>query len=176
MLNHELNAGATCWASDDWTYETYDLDQPSQAFGPFEQIIRLWRSKRRDALPDWSDFQFMDFEGWWGWISVYDVVDHTPPSFRVRLWGVESVRHLGYDPTGQLLTASDIETSSDAKHVTVTDLQFARHVLDTECIGHAFGPIDAGFGDQQNYWELLLPLRTDNQKTDKVMLVGRVTK
>lgn len=175
MQQDELNSGATCWTTDqNWTYETYSLDTSSQTFGPFASIVDLWRSRGSDGIPDWNKFQLMDFEGWWGWIIVYDVVDIEPPSFKVRLWGREFVKHLGYDLTGQLLTMGDAEPKTDAKHITANDLLFNRHLLDDSLIGHAFGPIDENFGNKQNYWELMLPLGAVDKPPDKLLFAGRI--
>lgn len=72
---------------DGWIYEYFDRDIDPAALPGFEDLVRLWQNKRGDrAVPAWSDFDFYDFKGWHGRISVYDI-SYDPFDYVSRLSG-----------------------------------------------------------------------------------------
>ncbi len=79
----------TIWKEfDGWTYEYFDRDIDPAALPGFENLVRLWRDKRGDPpAPAWSDFDFYDFKGWHGRISVYDI-SYDPFDYVSRLSGI----------------------------------------------------------------------------------------
>ncbi len=78
----------TIWKQfEDWTYEYFDRDIEPAKLPGFEDLVRLWNDKRGDrAAPMWSDFDFYDFKGWHGRISVHDIV-YDPFDYITRLSG-----------------------------------------------------------------------------------------
>ncbi len=80
----------TIWKEfEGWTYEYFDRDIEPAALPGFEDLVRLWQGKRGDrAVPSWSDFDFYDFKGWHGRLSVYDV-SYDPYAYTCRLSGTE---------------------------------------------------------------------------------------
>ncbi len=49
---------------DGWTYENFDRDIEPEDLPGFDDLVRLWQSKRGDrTVPSWSDFDFYDFKG-----------------------------------------------------------------------------------------------------------------
>jgi hypothetical protein len=73
--------------SEGWTYEYFDRDVEPATLPGFEDLVRLWQDKRGDrAAPSWSDFDFYDFKGWHGRISVYDI-SYDPFDYINRLSG-----------------------------------------------------------------------------------------
>ena len=85
---------------EDWTYEYFDRDIEPAALPGFEDLVRLWLDRRGDRpVPSWSDFDFYDFKGWHGRISVYDV-SYDPFDYISRLSGTEVDEALGRTMTG----------------------------------------------------------------------------
>jgi hypothetical protein len=87
-----------------WLYETFELDVEPEALPGFEDLVRLWRDKRGDRpVPAWGDFEFRDFKGWHGHITLAETI-YDPFDFRYRLVGLEVAARIGKDYTGQLYT------------------------------------------------------------------------
>lgn len=162
------------WLVDeDWHYEVFSLTTPTERFDAFADFVALWRSKHAERLPAWSDFDLMDFEGWWGWVSVYDIVDLAVPAFRVRLYGTKIVDVTGFDPSGRVLTPKDAGTTVDATTITENDFKFLAHVVSERLIGRMHGPYKIGLGPSLMFHELYLPLSDNGVDIDKMMFVGR---
>ncbi len=72
---------------ENWAFEYFDRDIEPEALPGFEDLVRLWQDRRGErAAPAWSDFDFYDFKGWHGRISVYDV-SYDPFDYITRLSG-----------------------------------------------------------------------------------------
>ena len=85
-----------------WLYETFERDIDPEALPGFEDLVRLWQDKRGDRpVPAWADFDFHDFRGWHGRISLADVT-YDPFDFRYRLVGQQMAERLNKDYTGKL--------------------------------------------------------------------------
>ena len=70
-----------------WTYEYFDRDVEPAALPGFEDLVRLRQDRRGDrVVPSWSDFDFYDFKGWHGRLSVYDI-SYDPFDYTSRLSG-----------------------------------------------------------------------------------------
>ena len=90
-----------------WTYEYFDRDIDPAALPGFEDLVRLWQYRRGDrAVPAWSDFDFYDFKGWHGRISVYDIT-YDPFDYINRLSG--TVADEVYNRTMTGVTGSELE-------------------------------------------------------------------
>jgi len=78
----------TVWYEDAvWRYSYFAPDGPTPDVGPFTGLVDLWRAKRGDRrAPAWADFDFFDFVGWHGYVSVYDV-SYDPFDYTTRLSG-----------------------------------------------------------------------------------------
>jgi len=98
----------TIWKEfDGWVYEYFDRDVEPSALPGFEDLVRLWQSKRGDrAIPSWSDFDFYDFKGWHARLSVYDI-SYDPFDYICRLSGTEI--DVAYDQTMTGVTGSELE-------------------------------------------------------------------
>jgi hypothetical protein len=72
-----------------------------------ERLLRLYRYwvERRGArrFPGRADIDPLDFPYLLGNIMLLDVVETSPPGFRVRLHGSNMVTRAGYDLTGKML-------------------------------------------------------------------------
>jgi hypothetical protein len=165
----------TEWLTDeDWRFQYFPLDEPEGSFAEFESIVALWRTISTSRLPSWSDFNILDFEGWWGWLSVYDAVDGQPLEFDVRLWGTEVVQISGHDHTGKRLSAKNLPDKTDPTEISSNHLKFVRFILDESVIGLATEPYRADWGASKLYTEILLPLSSDGANNDKVLFAGRL--
>ena len=92
-----------------WDYGVCPLDADPGEFGPFSEIVRLWRSKvcAGDALPKRQDFDFFDFKGWWGKVSIARI-ETDPFDIRFVLWGTQLTKWWGVDYTNKLMGTQSI--------------------------------------------------------------------
>ncbi len=98
----------TIWKEfEGWTYEYFDRDIEPAALPGYEDLVRLWQRKRGDrVVPSWSDFDFYDFKGWHGRLSVYDI-SYDPFAYICRLSGTEV--DVAFDRTMTGVTGSELE-------------------------------------------------------------------
>ncbi len=98
----------TIWKKfEDWTYEYFDRDIDPAALPGFEDLVQLWQDRRGDRpAPSWSDFDFYDFKGWHGRLSVYDI-SYDPFGYTFRLSG--TMVDVAYDRNMTGVTGSDLE-------------------------------------------------------------------
>ena len=98
----------TVWKEiEGWTYEHFDRGIEPAVLPGFEDLVRLWQDRRGDrAVPAWSDFDFYDFKGWHGRLSVYDIA-YDPFDYTSRLSG--TVVDVAYDRTMTGVTGSELE-------------------------------------------------------------------
>jgi hypothetical protein len=90
-----------------WTYEYFDGDIDPAVLPGFEDLVRLWQDRRDDRpAPSWSDFDFYDFKGWHGRLSVYDI-SYDPFDYTSRLSG--TVVDGLYDRTMTGVTGAELE-------------------------------------------------------------------
>lgn len=87
-----------------WKYEIFDRDVAPEILPGFEELVRLWQNKRGDRpVPALGDFDFHDFVGWHGRVSMLDVF-HDPFDLRFRLFGEKVAERYMADFTGKLLS------------------------------------------------------------------------
>jgi hypothetical protein len=120
-----------------WTYEYFDRDIEPVALPGFEDLVRLWQDRRGDRdVPSWSDFDFYDFKGWHGQISVYDI-SYDPFDYRCRLSGTEVDRVYGQTRTGA--TASELAEMKVEPRVT---MEFYEMICRQMLISRTTGPLN----------------------------------
>lgn len=164
----------TLWLRDnDWEFHTHPIDTPSAELPWFQGFIDLWRTKITDRFPAWRDFDFLDFEEWWGWISVYDAVPGDPESFDIRLWGTKIADFTGYDLTGRRLHTANPQVPEERHTSTGDDLRFIRHLLDEKLIGTTNGHFSAEGSRMGHYQEIHLPLASNGCDPDSMLFLGR---
>lgn len=80
----------TLWKQvDRWQYHYFELDVEPSTLPRFTSLIDIWNSKREGRnVPAWRDFDFYDFVGWHGSVSIYEIF-HDPFNFRIRLSGTK---------------------------------------------------------------------------------------
>lgn len=143
-----------------WTYRAYSNDTPNNAFGVFEPFVNLWRNKHgtSGALPSWSDFELMDFQPWWGQVSVLDI-ETAPVKARWRLWGTIITEWWGADYTGRALDEiEEIETTW-----VQAERPYFEHLLASGDIGFITGPLEPQNMDFVFVHGIDLPLQRDGQ-------------
>lgn len=122
-----------------WNYSACPLDSDPSAFGPFEKIISLWRSKRRDgaAMPRRKDFDFFDFKGWWGKVSIARI-EPDPFDIRFVLWGTQLTEWWGVDYTNKRL--GEMSITPDVWQVL--ESKYFRAMAEEPFIGLVCGALD----------------------------------
>lgn len=88
-----------------WVYLAYPNDSPASDFGPLESFVDLWRSKwpSDDTFPRWRDFEPLDFEGWWGQVSLAEIYTD-PIDLKWVLWGTSITNWWGSDYTNKRIS------------------------------------------------------------------------
>ncbi|MEQ9490172.1 MAG: hypothetical protein RIM72_14385 [Alphaproteobacteria bacterium] len=122
-----------------WNYAACHPDSDPSAFGPFEKIIGLWRSKRRNgaALPRRKDFDFFDFKGWWGRVSIARI-EPDPFDIRFVLWGTRLTEWWGVDYTNKRL--GEMSITPDVWQVL--ESKYFRAMAEEPFIGLVSGSLD----------------------------------
>ncbi len=119
-------------------YEIYHENEPSDAFGEFQSFLDLWRSKYSNGTrPSWSDFQFEDFDGWYGQLSLFRF--ESASSINTVLWGTKLTNWWGVDLTNRNLMDEWNETASywaDGEGV------YVRNLVENPGIGRWMGSLD----------------------------------
>lgn len=155
--------------SGDWSYKLYDLSTPPETFPVHAGILELWRSKRVGGkLPDWRDFDFMEFREWWGWLTVLDVVSLSPVDGMYRLWGTNVVQVTGTDMTGKRLADYEGEIP-DASSYIDADLELFEHVGVNKVLGYQYGPVNVELISYNWLYILRMPLAADGENVDKIL-------
>lgn len=89
-----------------WTYQVFPRDLPSTEFGPFAPLVSLWRDKAGAARhPSWQDFDIADFKGWWGCLSLANLMSD-PLDLEFVLWGTKLTEWWGIDYTRKKMSTA----------------------------------------------------------------------
>jgi len=149
----------------DWFYRVYDRQTPATVFGPFAPIVELWRSKAVDGgIPDWNDFDFKDFIGWYGHISLGEL----KPDFSEMiflLWGTVLTELWGKDYTG--LTMKDVAIPD---HWPTIEQPYIEALVKQDGIGVCGGTLHVFERDFVNVTYIDLPVSRSG-KTPYIMSV-----
>ncbi len=88
-----------------WTYRTYHSETPSGDFGPMSRFVEIWRAKcpAPGVFPQWRSFDLMDFQGWWGQLSLAEM-HYDPLDLRWALWGTTITNWWGADYTNKFIS------------------------------------------------------------------------
>ncbi len=88
-----------------WRWRGYAADTSSQSFAQFASFLDVWRGKCPDSgvFPRWRDFDLMDFEGWWGQVSLAALLSE-PFDVKWVLWGTKITEWWGIDYTNQRMS------------------------------------------------------------------------
>jgi hypothetical protein len=121
-----------------WTYFAYENDAPSESFGSLATFIDLWRSKcpGPDRFPRWRQFEPLEFEGWWGQISLAEVC-YDPIDLRWVLWGTAITEWWGCDYTNKRVS----EISDVADVWENFERGYLERLIDQRLIGFVSGSL-----------------------------------
>jgi len=166
------------WLHDEgWEYHLTPVSAAQAVPDYFRSFLELWESKRDgDAWPAWSDFDLMDFQGWWGWVSVFDEVPDDDHAFDVRLWGSKVAKAAHFELSAKRLHGSETTPDGVALHVTNSDILFMRNVLDQGRIGYCHGPIHLEVHVLGHYSMVALPLSANRDGIASVLTAARLEK
>ena len=139
--------------------EAIDVKHPR-----LRQLYEYWLEKRGDRkMPSRADLDPVDIRFVIGDIVLADVIDETPPRFRIRVHGTNLVERVNFELTGKMLDEMpapefrDLVTKSFRK---VTRTAEPLHVLAERMLDDRM----------QRYEAIILPLSSDGRKVDRLMV------
>ncbi|MBO6838267.1 MAG: hypothetical protein RLW87_04220 [Alphaproteobacteria bacterium] len=155
------------WCEEqDWLYEVFDLTTDPGEFGAHADFVRIWAAKLAPGkLPLKSEIGFEDFRGWWGWITLGEVLDPEGGAMRYRLWGSHVAELTRLEMTGKTMQQQYGERI-DATNYNEFDLAFIQRLVREPAIGRQSGPVDWDIPDYQRMSTLRLPLSRDGSRVD----------
>lgn len=158
-------------SDDEWVSEIYSKDTSPDELNVFGSLKQLWDDRRvGDALPAWRDFDFVDFKGWHGWISVDDIIPGPTYESVFRLWGTALTELYEVDYT-------------NCKFSDLLGVHFSEHdqdLLTKMCRTHnlriTYGPVDWNLEDRYRKATRVifieLPLADDGVTVDRYLNAG----
>lgn len=122
-----------------WQYAGCPLQSDAERFGPFEDLIRLWRGRigAGRSLPSRGDFAVEDFRTWLGRIFIARI-ERDPFAVRFVLWGTQLAQWWKVDYTNKLLGAE----SSHPDLWNMVELKYFEAMDRAPFIGVACGYLD----------------------------------
>lgn len=147
----------TLWKEiDRWRYHYYEPDESAEEFPNFASLHDIWRSKRNGRrVPAWKDFDFYDFVGWHGKLSIYEI-RYDPFDYTVRLSGTNidemyqrNMKGVQLDDMRELILEQN--NSEEFYEMTCRNL----------CIAKTFGPLNVKNLDYKEVEFLEFPLSDD---------------
>jgi len=157
----------TLWPTKNaWDYHYFEPDMDPAELPVFESLIRIWQSKRNGRrVPSWADFDFFDFKGWHGDVTVYDVT-YDPFDYVTRLSGTRMDELFGRTLTNlnredfNKLYARDSETDS-----------FSAFICENLYISYSEGSLNAAGKEFKPVLYLELPLSDDGVRAQHTIEV-----
>lgn len=147
----------TLWREvDRWRYYYYEPDVDPAIFPEFAGLLEIWQSKRNGRrVPAWKDFDFYDFVGWHGKLSIYEI-RYEPYDYTVRLSGT----HIDemYQRTMKGIKLDDMRKMFIEQDNSEEFYEMACRNL---CITHTFGPLNVKNLDYKEVEFFELPLSDD---------------
>jgi hypothetical protein len=150
----------TLWKQQNgWRYECFEPDTDPSTFPHFEDLVRLWQSKRQGRrVPSKKDFDFYDFKGWHGWLVLYDV-KWDPFDYVVRLSGTQVDELYGFGATG-----FDRQKMNEVYEETTVRDEFDEMNCRNLTISRISGPLNIKGKGFQRVVYLELPLSEDGNR------------
>ena len=147
-----------------WKNQLFEPDMDPRQLPAFEGLIRIWQSKRDGRrVPSWSDFDFFDFEGWHGYINVFDV-SYDPFDYRTRLAGT-AIEEM-YGRTLNNFTREDfLQYYADEEEADPVSEHICRNLL----ILYSQGPLNFHGRDFITVDYIELPLSDDGERAQNTI-------
>jgi hypothetical protein len=140
---------------------------PEIAHPKLKRLYDYWLAKRGDRkMPARADLDPIDMTFVIGNLILVDVVDASPPRFRIRLHGTNLVQRVGYELTGKML--DELPQNEFRK---LAQESFTRVVATAEpTAGKRDRVIDARFA---RYETVIMPLSSDGERVER-LIVGLI--
>jgi len=121
-----------------WSYLAFQNDSSPEEFGKLETFVQLWRSKwpRSNCFPCWRDFDPLEFEGWWGQVSLAEI-SYNPVDLRWVLWGTTITNWWGSDYTNKKVS----EISNVSNVWENFERGYLERLIDERLIGFVSGSL-----------------------------------
>ncbi len=150
----------TLWkAVDRWRYNYFEPDVDPEKIPGFKSLLEIWQSKRNGRrVPAWRDFDFYDFVGWHGKLSVYEVT-YDPFDYKVRLSGTLVDEFFNRPMKGQTLQ----ERQEEAIHFDDT-LELCQMACTRLLITTTIGPLNVKEHDYKMVEFMELPLSDTGER------------
>jgi hypothetical protein len=132
-----------------------------------QRLYQYWSDKRGErTMPSRADLDPLDITFVIGDVILADVIDETPPRFRIRLHGTNLSERTNFDLTGKMLDEMPAPEFRDLSRRSFTKVVRTREPL------HALAErvID---GRTQHYEAIVLPLSGDGERVDR-LLIGMI--
>ena len=122
-----------------WRYGLCPLDSDAARFGPFADLVALWRERIAPGhqVPARRNFDAFDFREWLGRIFIARV-ERDPFDLRFSLWGTVLTQWWGIDYTGKTLG----EQSNNPGLWDMVELEYFKQMEADPFIGIASGYLD----------------------------------
>ena len=155
----------TLWKFENgWRYEYFEPDIDPASIPEFESLLTVWQSKRAGRrVPSRRDFDFYDFKGWHGWITLYDVT-YDPFDYVVRLSGTNIDQLYGRTTKGL-----DREGMNRIYAETATRDEFDEMTCRKLLISHITGPLNVQGKTYNRVAYLELPLSDDGERASSTI-------
>lgn len=129
-----------------------------------QQLYDYWDGKRAGRpMPARADLDPLDIRFAIGDVILADVLEGTPPQFRIRLHGTNLSERTNFDLTGKMLDAMPVPEFRDLS------TRSFRKVVRTKAPLHALSErlLD---GRMQRYEAIVLPLSSNGENVDRLMV------
>jgi hypothetical protein len=129
-----------------------------------QRLYAYWLEKRgARAMPSRGDLDPLDIRFVMGDVVLVDVVNETPPRFRIRLHGTNLSERTNFDLTGKMLDEMPVPEFRDLS------TRSFRKVVRTRAPLHALADrmID---GRTHRYEAIILPVSDDGEQVDRLMV------
>lgn len=129
-----------------------------------QRLYDYWSAKRGDReMPARADLDPIDMTFVIGNVILVDVLDETPPRFRIRLHGTNLSQRVGYELTGKMLDELPVT------EFRALAQQSFEHVVRTREVLYANRDrvIDDRFA---RYETVIMPLSADGARVDRLLI------
>jgi len=131
------------------------------------RLYDYWDGKRGERpMPSRADLDPIDIRFAIGDVILAEVLDETPPRFRIRLHGTNLSERTSFDLTGKMLDEMPAPEFRDLSRRSFTKVVRTREPL------HALADRSLD-GRMQRYEAIILPLSGDGERVDR-LLIGMI--
>jgi hypothetical protein len=133
-----------------------------------QRLYAYWSTKKgQRKMPSRADIDVLDLRYMLGNIMLVDVVDGTPPRFRIRVHGSNLSQRAGYDLTGKML--DELPETEFRKEVRDRWTEVATYGEPLHCDKN----VQFFDGQPYHYESIVLPLSADGESVN-MELVGLI--